>query len=101
MSISIKSLVDNGGGGNSLNIIRVYSHNEHIKFVLKDTLNGTIVAGSNSVWNHNVYAFTQLQNNTTNIGFTAYRDKEVSTDVFGKTDITYPVSFRPIFEYKE
>lgn len=88
------------GGGNTLNIIRVYSHNEHIKFILKDTLNGTIVAGSDRVWNHNIYAYTQLQNNSTNNSFSVYCNRD-DTRHDEKTNIQYPVSFRPIFEYKE
>lgn len=89
-----------GGGGNSLNLIRVYSHNEHIKFILKDTLSGTIVAGSDRVWNHNTYAYTQLQNNSANKSFYVYCNRD-DTKYDEKTYINNPVSFRPIFEYKE
>lgn len=88
------------GGGNSLNIIRVYSYNEHVKFILKDTLNGTIAAGSDRVWNHNIYAYTQLQNNNANIGISVYCNRD-DTNGNEKTDISYPVSFRPVFEFKE
>ena len=92
------------GGGNSLNIIRVYSYNEHKKFILKDTLNGTIVAGSDRVWNLSSNVYIQLQNNDTNYSISVFSNGE-NTRRYEKIHIEYntiyPVSFRPVFEYKE
>ena len=89
----------NGGGGNSLNIIRLMSYKIYNDIILTGTLNGTISSSSFN-WNRNDW-YVPLQNNINNAclvlgsgGGQYYLDKN---------SISYltPYGTRLIIEYKE
>lgn len=101
----------NGGGGNSLNLIRVPSINEFLYILYDATLNGNIVAGNEDTWNkvRTYYNWSQVnRQNTANLygvgsGGTIYHGlyynkSEPMHSEGGYLDICV---FRPIIEFKE
>lgn len=96
-----------GGGGNSLNIIRVPSINKFLYILHNDTLNGSIVAGNDDTW-HKVrtyYNWSQVnRQNTACVYGVGYHGDIYSNEYYDKSQSVPSgdtLAFRPVIEFKE
>lgn len=96
-----------GGGGNSLNIIRVPSIKKFLYILYNDTLNDNIVAGNEDTW-HKVrtyYNWSQVNSQNTACVYGVGALGDIYSNNYYDKSQTVPnndkCGFRPVIEFKE